>query len=29
VEAKEYTIPGLIEAVVDFFAADPVERRGD
>jgi uroporphyrinogen III methyltransferase / synthase len=29
VEAREYTIPGLIEAVVDFFAADPVKRRGD
>ncbi len=29
VEAREYTIPGLIEAVVDFFAADPAKRRGD
>jgi uroporphyrinogen III methyltransferase / synthase len=26
VEAREYTIPGLIEAVVDFFAADPAKR---
>ena len=29
VEAREYTIPGLIEAVVDSFAADPAKRRGD
>ena len=28
-EAREYTIPGLIEAVVDSFAADPAKRRGD
>ncbi|MEW6635735.1 MAG: uroporphyrinogen-III C-methyltransferase [Actinomycetota bacterium] len=28
VEAGEYTIPGLVEAVVDLFAADPA-RRGD
>jgi uroporphyrinogen III methyltransferase/synthase len=28
VEAREYTIPGLIEAVVDSFAADPAKRRG-
>jgi uroporphyrinogen III methyltransferase / synthase len=28
VEAREYTIPGLIEAVVDHFAAHPV-KRGD
>jgi uroporphyrinogen III methyltransferase/synthase len=27
VEAKEYTIPGLIEAVVDFFAAPPGKER--
>jgi uroporphyrinogen III methyltransferase/synthase len=26
VEAREYTIPGLIEAVVDLFAADPAKR---
>ncbi len=26
VEAKTYTIPGLVEAVLDLFAADPVER---
>jgi uroporphyrinogen III methyltransferase/synthase len=26
VEAREYTIPGLIEAVVDHFAADPAKR---
>jgi uroporphyrinogen III methyltransferase / synthase len=25
-EAREYTIPGLIEAVVDLFAADPAKR---
>ncbi len=28
-EAKEYTIPGLIEAVVELFAADPAQRRGE
>ncbi|MBA2343665.1 MAG: uroporphyrinogen-III C-methyltransferase [Rubrobacter sp.] len=29
-EAREYTIPGLIEAVLDLFAADPVDvARGD
>ena len=28
VEAEEYTIPGLIEAVVDLLAADPA-KRGD
>jgi uroporphyrinogen III methyltransferase/synthase len=27
-EAREYTIPGLIEAVVDLFAADPAKRGG-
>jgi uroporphyrinogen III methyltransferase / synthase len=27
-EAREYTIPGLIEAVVDLFAADPA-RKGE
>ena len=27
-EAREYTIPGLIEAVVELFAADP-EKRGE
>jgi uroporphyrinogen III methyltransferase / synthase len=27
-EAREYTIPGLIEAVVDLFAADPTKRGG-
>jgi uroporphyrinogen III methyltransferase / synthase len=26
VEAREYTIPGLVEAVVDLFAADPAKR---
>ena len=26
VEAREYTIPGLIEAVVDLLAADPAKR---
>jgi uroporphyrinogen III methyltransferase/synthase len=26
VEAREYTIPGLVEAVVDFFAADQAKR---
>jgi uroporphyrinogen III methyltransferase/synthase len=26
VEAREYTIPGLIEAVLDLFAADPAKR---
>jgi uroporphyrinogen III methyltransferase / synthase len=25
-EAEEYTIPGLVEAVVDLFAADPAKR---
>jgi uroporphyrinogen III methyltransferase / synthase len=25
-EAREYTIPGLIEAVIDLFAADPAKR---
>jgi uroporphyrinogen III methyltransferase/synthase len=25
-EAREYTIPGLIEAVVDLFAADPAKK---
>ncbi len=25
-EAEEYTIPGLVEAVVDLFAADPARR---
>jgi uroporphyrinogen III methyltransferase/synthase len=25
-EAREYTIPGLIEAVVDLLAADPAKR---
>ncbi len=25
-EASKYTIPGLIEAVVDLFAADPAKR---
>jgi uroporphyrinogen III methyltransferase/synthase len=28
-EAREYTIPGLVEAVVDLFAADPAERGGE
>jgi uroporphyrinogen III methyltransferase/synthase len=27
-EAREYTIPGLTQAVVDLFAADPVEKDG-
>lgn len=27
-EADEYTIPGLVEAVVDLFAADPVRKDG-
>jgi uroporphyrinogen III methyltransferase / synthase len=27
-EAREYTIPGLIEAVVDLFAANPAKRGG-
>jgi uroporphyrinogen III methyltransferase / synthase len=26
VEAREYTIPGLVEAVADLFAADPAKR---
>jgi uroporphyrinogen III methyltransferase / synthase len=26
-EAREYTIAGLVEAVVDFFAADPAKER--
>jgi uroporphyrinogen III methyltransferase/synthase len=26
-EAREYTIPGLVEAVVDFLAADPATER--
>jgi uroporphyrinogen III methyltransferase/synthase len=28
-EAREYTIPGLVEAVVDLFAADPAKRGGE
>ena len=27
-EAEEYTMPGLVEAVVDLFAAEPVEKDG-
>ncbi len=27
-EAGEYTMPGLVEAVVDLFAAEPVEKDG-
>ncbi|HZY65763.1 MAG TPA: uroporphyrinogen-III C-methyltransferase [Rubrobacteraceae bacterium] len=27
-EAVEYTIPGLVEAVLDLFAAEPVEKDG-
>ena len=27
-EAEEYTIPGLVEAVLDLFTADPVEKEG-
>jgi uroporphyrinogen III methyltransferase/synthase len=27
-EAREYTIPGLVEAVVDLLAADPAKRGG-
>ncbi len=27
-EAAEYTIPGLVEAVVDLFAAEPAEKDG-
>ena len=26
--AEEYTMPGLVEAVVDLFAAEPVEKEG-
>jgi hypothetical protein len=25
-EAREYTIPGLVEVVVEQFAADPAKR---
>jgi uroporphyrinogen III methyltransferase / synthase len=28
-EAREYTIPGLIAAVLDLFAADPATKRGE
>jgi uroporphyrinogen III methyltransferase/synthase len=27
-EAEEYTMPGLVEAVMDLFAAEPVEKDG-
>lgn len=27
-EAGEYTIPGLVEAVVNFFVAEPIEKGG-